>query len=327
MPRALPRRATPMQKLRVGAATGAGSPATGPSCRAASTRCHGPAPSVILAPMPPFQPVNPLESLLRKLLSGEDGRVWQFLTPLAAAPVWLITKHYPELDGSDLVAPEGQNPAFLSLEFPTGKYIGLYTSEQRAQTAFDVYHISRVDFTTVSTQCHGLLKLLQFAYAEDENTHVFVNLGTEDGCYHLSMEWIGYMLERPAPPPLTRTEPELLVDPCPPGNPGAPLGPIRDFLAKTPTVRAAFILGVPPDVPGEPAPARYDFALVMVDPDDKSLEQRVTVMLKALTPLEEEWSVGTLMAPDEAYRQMAAANPPFYAAPGFLAPAGPRPGA
>ena len=60
--------------------------------------------------MSDFVPVNSLEIQLRALLQDRNTPSWNFYTPLAAAPIWIFVRNYPELDGSDLIAPEGKNP-------------------------------------------------------------------------------------------------------------------------------------------------------------------------------------------------------------------------
>ena len=58
--------------------------------------------------MATFTPVNSLETKLRTLLADRNTPLWSFYTPLAASPLWVIVRHHPELDGSDLVAPPGK---------------------------------------------------------------------------------------------------------------------------------------------------------------------------------------------------------------------------
>lgn len=51
--------------------------------------------------MSEFVPVNSLELSLRKLLADRNTPLWSFYTPLGAARLWIMVKHYPELDESD----------------------------------------------------------------------------------------------------------------------------------------------------------------------------------------------------------------------------------
>ena len=55
-----------------------------------------------------FTPANHLETKLKALIADQNTPYWSFYTPLAAAPLWLVVKHYPELDGSDELAPGGR---------------------------------------------------------------------------------------------------------------------------------------------------------------------------------------------------------------------------
>ena len=283
--------------------------------------CSGAAAGVILAAMAAFLPVNSLEIALRKLITGEDGRIWQVLTPMASATLWLLVRHYPELDGSALLAPPGQNPEICVFHGREGSVISVYTAEERVRAAFESFGLSPADFTWIHAPGYGLLKWLHAEATgggESSGAHLVVNFGVENAYYDIKTEMVGYLLERPEPPP-DPVVPDLSAVLHPPGDPAGTLGPLRDFLAGSPNVRAAWIFAVPPGADGTPSTGKYDLALVMVDPEDQSLLERVNLILKAVTPVETEWSAAFLLAPDETYRRMAAERAPFYAAPGFLA--------
>ncbi|MDQ6760148.1 MAG: SseB family protein, partial [Acidobacteriota bacterium] len=99
--------------------------------------------------MSEFDPVNSFELRLRAILTDKNTLLWSFYTPLAAARLWVIVKNYPELDGSDAVAPEGRNPdlcVFTSSK-DEDSYIGLYTAGFRAEEAFAKWNISPAEMT------------------------------------------------------------------------------------------------------------------------------------------------------------------------------------
>jgi hypothetical protein len=102
------------------------------------------------------------------------------------------------------------------------------------------------------------------------------------------------------------------------GIPNNTTGPLKDFLSKQPTVRAAWILS-PKTAPLAAGSSRaYEIHLVMRDPEDKSLLQKVRTMAKALTPVEMEWTSGVMMADDESFRRLSKESPPFYRSKEFL---------
>ena len=99
--------------------------------------------------MATFTPVNSFEMVLRTLLTDRNTPHGNFYTPLAAAPLWIIVQNHPELDGSNLVAPPGENPAVCLFKGPQATYIGLYTSLGRAQ----VLSVSANFLVARSTPC------------------------------------------------------------------------------------------------------------------------------------------------------------------------------
>jgi len=259
-----------------------------------------------------FVPVNSLEITLRTLLRDRNTPLWSFYTPLAAFPLWIIARHYPELDGSDQVAPKGKNPEVCVFNFPNGEIVGLYTAHCRAQAAMKVWDISPAKWIAISAPGYQLLRFLQLM-----DKQITMNCGVKDGQYTLDPDMVEILLSRPEPVPVG-SQPQRKVR-VPEGDPQRFLGPVREFLAKQPTVRAAWIFGrtdAPPQRPGHYA---YEFMLIMREPEDKSLLHPVEVMLKALTPVEMDWVTGVLMGDDESFRKFAAEQPPFYQAADFPA--------
>lgn len=262
--------------------------------------------------MSEFIPVNSLEITLRTLLRDRNTPLWSFYTPLAAFPLWIIARHYPELDGSDRVAPEGKNPEVCVFSFPKGDIIGLYTAQCRAQAAMKLWDIPPAQWAPISAQGYGLLH-----YLHSMDKQITMNCGLKDAQYTLDPDMVEILLSRPEPPP-AESQPQRKVR-LPEGDPQHFLGPLREFLAKQPAVRAAWIFGrtdAPPQKPGHHA---YEFSLLMRDPEDKSLLQPVETMLKALTPVEMDWVTGVLMGDDQSFRNFAAEQPPFYQAADFPA--------
>jgi SseB protein N-terminal domain len=261
--------------------------------------------------MTTFKPVNGLETKLRALLTDRNTPLWDFYTPLAASPLWVIVRHHPELDGSDLVAPPGQNPQVCTFNFPQGDYIGLYTSPGRAQQAFAQWEISKHDWVVVSAPGYQLLKLLK-----DSEASLCINVGVKECQYNLDPDMVEILLSRPEPkydePPVRK----IVLEPA--GGPEKHLAPLREFLGRQPKVRAAWIFGQKSDSPQPAGSKFYEFSLLMDDPEDKSLLPEVGIMVKALTPVEMEWTTAVLMADDQNLRKLVKKKPPFYARPDFL---------
>ena len=262
--------------------------------------------------MSAFTPVNSLELILRTLLADRNTPLWNFYTPLAAAPLWVIVQNHPELDGSDRVAPAGQNPAICLLKGPTHTYIGLYTAPGRAQTAFTQMKISPHAMRIVSAPGYQLLKLVS-----QYDAQLWINCGLKECQYHLDPDMVQNLLARPEPnyDRPASGQPDVF-------EPAAELQrhllPLRDFLSRQPRVRAAWIYRRPTDASQPPANPVYELGLLMDDPEDKSLLPQVGVMAKALTPVELECVPALLMAYDQSLRNLTKQTPPFYARPDFL---------
>ena len=144
--------------------------------------------------MTTFTPVNTLETKLRTLLADQNTPLWSFYTPLAAAPLWIIVKNHPELDGSDLVAPPGTNPEVCVFKGPDDSYIGLFTSAARAQEAFTKLKLSPREMTIVSAPGYQLLK-----FVSSFDVHLWINLGLTECQYHLDPNMVEILLSRPEP--------------------------------------------------------------------------------------------------------------------------------
>lgn len=261
--------------------------------------------------MATFTPVNGLETKLQTILTDPNSPSWNFYTPLAAAPLWVIVRHHPELDGTDRVAPPGQNPQICILKDTKATYIGLFTSPARAQEAFPKLKLSRHDWTIVSAPGYQLLKAISH-----HDAHLWINLGLPECHYHLDPDMVAILLSRPEPK--YDAQPTRHVNLDPDGRPEQHLNPLRDFLSRQPHVRAAWIFGQKAETPLLPGGRAYEFSLLMDDPEDRSLLPEVGVMLKALTPVEMEWTTAVLMADDQALRKFVKKKTPFYARPDFL---------
>ncbi|MBE7497619.1 MAG: enhanced serine sensitivity protein SseB C-terminal domain-containing protein [Verrucomicrobiaceae bacterium] len=262
-----------------------------------------------------FTPQNPLEEQLKRLLTDKNTPYLDFYMPLAASPLWIVVPHHPELDGTDLVAPRGQNPAVPVWSGPgpdgeTVKYVGIYSSELRARKGVEM-HESRMPgkMTCVSAKGHGLLRFMKTFGAD-----ILLNMGQKECQYDLDPDLIDYLLEQPEPPdpepPRTVARPE--------GDPAKFLGPVKELLARDAAVRAAWIFESKPAAPLPRGHACYELALLMHDPDDEHLLQKVETMAKALTPVQMEWTTSLLRGGHEAFRELAGNHPPFYAARDFL---------
>lgn len=258
-----------------------------------------------------FTPVNSLETKLRPVLTDRNTPLWSFYIPLAAAPLWIIVRHHPELDGSNLVAPPGKNPEVCTFNFPQGAYIGLYTSPGRAQQVFAQWKISQRDWVIVSAPGYQLLKLLS-----DSAASLCINVGVKDCQYNLDPDMVEILLSRPEPQYNIQPYGKIVMEPV--GKLEQHLEPLRDFLGRQPKVRAAWIYRQKPATPLPADNPVYEIGLVMDDPEDKSLLPQVGVMVKALTPVEMECVPAVLMADDQSLRNLTKQKPPFYARPDFL---------
>jgi hypothetical protein len=261
--------------------------------------------------MATFAPVNRLETNLRTLLADRSTPSWSFYTPLAAAPLWIIVRHHPELDGSDLVAPPGKNPEICTFNFPQGAYIGLYTSPGRAQQVFAQWKISQRDWVIVSAPGYQLLKLLS-----QHDASLCINVGLKDCQYNLDPDMVEILLSRPEPQYNIQPTGKIVMEPA--DELERHLEPLRGFLGRQPKVRAAWIYRQKPGPPRPDGDSVYEIGLVMDDPEDKSLLPEVGVMAKALTPVEMECVPAVLMADDQSLRNLTKQKVPFYARPDFL---------
>ncbi|MGB8167147.1 MAG: enhanced serine sensitivity protein SseB C-terminal domain-containing protein [Chthoniobacteraceae bacterium] len=257
--------------------------------------------------MAEFIPTNSLEILLRNLLRDKQTPVWSFFTPLAAAELFIIAKHYPELDGSDAVAPEGENPAVCTFHGGERSWIGVYTSRERARQAMEVCNVPKDQFTCISAQGHGLL-----TYLNTMDSELWINAGLTECQYHCDPDIIDLLVSRPAPPPPAGPAELLALDPD--AEPPAFLAPLHDFLAQQPRVRAAWVF----EKGEEGGKLLYDVGLVATDPTDNDILSKVSTVLRAVSPVTVEATAMMMMADDTSLRRLANDQPPFYQAPDFL---------
>jgi hypothetical protein len=266
----------------------------------------------IILNMATFTPVNSLEMILRTLLADRNTPLWNFYTPLAAAPLWIIIQNHPELDGSDLVAPPGQNPGICIFKGPTDSYIGLYTSAGRAQAAFTQMKISPQAMRIVSAPGYQLLKLVS-----QYDAHLWINCGLKECQYHLDPDMVEILLSRPEPH-YDHPSPRKKAVFEPAAELEQHLVPLRDYFSRQPTVRAVWIYRQQTNSPQPADSPVYEIGLLMDDPEDKSLLSEVGVIAKALTPVEMECVPALLLADDQSLRNLTKIRPPFYARPDFL---------
>jgi hypothetical protein len=260
-----------------------------------------------------FTPVNSLETKLRAVLTDKHTPLWNFYTPLGAAPLWVIVQRHPELDGSDEVAPPGQNPGVCVFHGPKDSFIGIYTSRDRAEQAFKVVNASPQQMTIVSAPGYQLLK-----YLSTFDAHLWINCGLTDCQYGLDADMVDILLSRPEPDYDGGARTAASFEPTDEAD--RHLAPLREFLARQPRVRAAWIYRQTsaPAGPGDRRP--YEISLVMDDPEEKcdGLLREVETRAKALTPVEMEWVTSVMMADDQSLRNLSQKKPPFYARPDFL---------
>lgn len=262
--------------------------------------------------MTTFTPVNNLELKLRDVLTNKNTPLWNFYTPLAATPLWIIVKNHPELDGSDLVVPPGQNPEVCTFREPNASYIGIYTSRGRAQEVFTKMKLSPQALTIVSAPGYQVLKYL----STFEEESLWINCGLKDCQYHLDPDMVDILLARPEPTAEPAPSRPMFLDSTDAAE--QHLAPLREFLGRQPKVRAAWIYRQLNE-PAVPASHQaYEVALVMEDPADNSLLHEVGVMVKALTPIEMDWTTGVWMADDQSLRNLMKQKAPFYARADFL---------
>jgi len=261
--------------------------------------------------MPEFTPVNSLEIRLRALLRDRNTPLWSFYTPLAAAPLWVIAKNYPELDGSDSVAPDGGNPGLCVMDFAGKPYIGLYTAQCRVEAVFEVCKISRHEWVPRSAPGYELLR-----FVKDIEASLWLNCGLKDCQYHLDPDMVDILLSRPEPDYNDSVPASIGVSPE--EDFLRFLGPLRDFLSTQTNVRAVWIFEREAATPLPEGHHAYDISLAMRDPEDGSLLVKVGTMAKALSPVEMDWTPMAVMADDDSLRKLAKQHPPFYQAADFL---------
>ncbi len=261
-----------------------------------------------------FTPTNTLEEQLRRVLTDKNTPLWDFYTPLAASALWIVVPHHPELDGTDLVAPPGQNPAVCifrgkNMAGEETSYLGVYSAKCRAEAALKLWEYPQ-PMTCVSAKGHQLLRFLVTQDADE----LWLNFGLPECQYGMDPDMIDILLERPEPPD---PEPPRVVA-QPEGDPAKFLAPVKSLLAREASVRAAWIFEAKVSEPEMRGQCCYELALLMQNPDDEHLLQQVETMAKALTPVQMEWAATLLRGEDTAFQQLAERHPPFYAARGFL---------
>jgi hypothetical protein len=171
--------------------------------------------------MADFLPMNSLERKLRAVMRDRNTPLWNFYTPLAAAPLWIFARRYPELDGSGLVAPEGKDPEICTFSGPEGSYVGIYTSDFRAELAFEKLKLSDT-FWWISAKGHELLRFLSGFESE-----LWMNFGLPECQYHLDPDMVEILLSRPEPaaPDAPTEKVTFAVE----GNPEQYHGPTQRF--------------------------------------------------------------------------------------------------
>jgi hypothetical protein len=259
-----------------------------------------------------FQPHNPLEEQLRRLLTDKNTPYWDFYTPLAASPLWIVV---PEKAAAAALHSKESNPGVPvwcgpGADGETVRCVGIYSSELRAQKGVEM-HSERMPekMTCVSAKGYGLLRYMMTFDAD-----ILLNMGQKECQYQLDPDMIDILLERPEPPD---PEPPRTVS-MPSGDPAKFLTPVRELLARDGSVRAAWIFEAKSGRPELKGQCDYELALLMQNPEDDHLRQQVETMARALTPVQMEWAVTLLRGEDAAFRQLSERHPPFYTAKGFL---------
>ena len=218
-------------------------PATGAiiSTNSSPTYNHIPA-------MSDFTPVNSLETKLRALINDKNTPVWSFYTPLAAARVWIFIKRYPELDGTGLLIPKGENPAVCIFHQPAQDFVGIYTAESRADEIAQKWNIPAGEYHAIATPGYQALHLLG-----QSDSEIWINAGLQGCQHHIDADFLEIILSRPEPE--YEMTPASSIELHPEGDPQQYLRLLREFLASQPTVRAAWIFGArstEPQLPGQP---------------------------------------------------------------------------
>ncbi len=261
--------------------------------------------------MSTFKPTNSLEIKLREMITDKNTLSWSFYTPLAAAELWIIIQHHPELDGSDEVAPKGENPGVCIMQGEKASFIGIYTSPDRVEAVFEQWKLSRAEWTCVSARGYQLLRYLMTFDAD-----LWMNAGLKDCQYHLDPGMVEILLSRPEP--IYEKKPDRMVVLNTNMDPVKYLGPLREFLETQPNVRAVWIFGDERAEPLSEGHEAFVLQLLMEDSEDESLMDQVKLMAKALTPVEHEWEVALMMADDRSLRNLSKQKRPFYEGRDFL---------
>lgn len=263
-----------------------------------------------------FTPVNGLEEQLRRVLTDKHTPLWDFYTPLAAAPLWLLVPHHLELEGTEEVAPGGGNPAVGTFRGKTlagdpASWLAVYSARCRAEAALKLWEFPQ-PMTCVAAKGY---ELLRFLFTQDAD-YLSLNLGLPECQYGLDADMIEILLERPEPADAAPEPVRMVAEPE--GDPAKFLGPVKELLARDATVRAAWIFEAKGTEPLPRGHCSYELALLMQSPDDEHLLRQVELMAKALTPVQMDWAATLLRGEDAAFDNLAARQPPFYRARGFL---------
>lgn len=259
------------------------------------------------ATMAEFIPTNSLDILLRNLIRNKQTPIWSFFTPLAAAEVFIIAKRYRDAQGREAEPPKGENPAVAVFTSGEQTWIGIYTSRDRVRKAMELCKVPEDDYTYVWALGHGVLSYLNTMDAE-----LWINGGLKECQYRCDPDIVDILISRPAPPPPEKPKEHLQLDPD--AEAPAFLGPLHDFLAAQPRVRAAWVF----DQGEEGGKLRYEVGIVATDPTDDEILEKISTVLRAVSPLTVEATTMMMMADDTSLRKLASDQPPFYRAPDFL---------
>ena len=193
------------------------------------------------------------------------------------------------------------------------RVLAVHASAARANEAFEKFKISPHAFRIASAPGY---QLLRFATKADPDASLCMNLGLSECQFVLDPDMVEILLERPEPDYEKRPSDKIRITDTTEAE--KHLAPLSEFLGRQPTVRAAWIYQRKSDTPSRAGHEAYEFSLLMNDPEDDSLLKQVETMLKALTPLEMEWTTAVMMADDQSLRNLSKQKPPFYARADFL---------
>ena len=87
-----------------------------------------------------FTPVNGLEEQLRRVLTDQHTPLWDFYTPLSAAPLWIMVPHHVVVEETAEVVLQGWNPAVCvfrgkTLAGESASWLALHSARCRAEAA------------------------------------------------------------------------------------------------------------------------------------------------------------------------------------------------